>query len=719
LAQAFWLKPSAQAGVTQGPIHILLCSANIRSCGVAASRLAMRKVIAVAFVYLIVSGHGRRMRALDSPRQNDSFAEDQNDWNAGMRSSNHAKHLGGELKTMLADPALQRHMHRVAKEMESAKTDPKVQEAAQEHAKRIVLEMESVMTSTSGHPYMNRLTELIDAIRADPIVQEHAKRSTEQLMETMVDPNVQEQEFLKCVSEQLEVTMSDPNVRKHAKRIEEHLMMMMTPDIHVQDHGGTSIGQLMEMFMTEPVVQKRLKSVATKMNAMEKDPRIQGLMKHLKREATQMSARITATPSSQPMSSSAIQLEAAFHPLAPVRFSVRRPTNFTAASSVHADLPHRTQAVQPQVVMQAEPKPSETSAEATDGSSGTHTPRKAELNLKRIARLLTVPLAWSTYSPVVKAAYAVPHAPNPLVLLTFFQFVSYSALLLLGVVTARMRAGASSDNPSLRAGAEIGLWLFLGKVLQMLGLQRTEAARAGFFIELSVLLVPLTEALLLGRRLSPRVWTACGFSAIGFATIFGGGLLAGGGAGDVVMKGRLLGDVMVAAAAAMYTTQILRMGKHSRTRRGRILPLARAAAGAELIYSLVTTLALASFGALGSSFGNWAGALTPPEVQTLLVVVLWIGLIPCTFGGVWAQGSSQASIPPSVAQVFYSLQPIFGAGLSALILHEKIETEEFVGGGLILLAAVLAATDRPSEALVTPRRRWWWPPSWWGRRLTA
>merc|ERR1740123_2932427 len=118
---------------------------------------------------------------------------------------------------------------------------------------------------------------------------------------------------------------------------------MMTPDIHAQDHGGTSIGRQMEMFMTKPVVQKHLKRMATKMNAVEKDPHIQGLMKHLKREATQMSAMMNATPSSQPMSSSAIQVEAAFHPQAPVRFSEERLA--TAASSVHVARPYRTQAV--------------------------------------------------------------------------------------------------------------------------------------------------------------------------------------------------------------------------------------------------------------------------------------------------------------------------------------------------------------------------------------
>ena len=325
-------------------------------------------------------------------------------------------------------------------------------------------------------------------------------------------------------------------------------------------------------------------------------------------------------------------------------------------------------------------------------------------DLTRVAALIAVPLAWGTYGPAVKLAYALPHVPPAPVLQALFQSVSFGGLLLAGVLKNGACDGADADDgtedegvsfdmTTVRAGAELGLWLFLGQALQLQGLQRTDAAVAGFLVQLTTILVPLAESFLLGRQLSPRLWAACSAAAAGLSIISSEALFADSG-GAVAGSSVLIGDGLVAASALLYTTHVIRLGEYA----GSIepLPLARAKAGAQLSYGALSILALSASGAVeGGAFG-WAGAISPPEVQTLLLVMLWNGLVPSAFT-TWAQTYGQAAVSPSAANVLYSFQPVWNAGIAATILHEQITPAELVGGAFIIVAAILAAGSESSE----------------------
>jgi len=318
----------------------------------------------------------------------------------------------------------------------------------------------------------------------------------------------------------------------------------------------------------------------------------------------------------------------------------------------------------------------------------------------RVAALIAVPCAWGTYGPAVKLAYALPHVPPAPVLQALFQSVSFGGLLLANVLKAPKAAseaddGAGLDLSTVRAGAELGGWLFLGQALQLQGLQRTDAAVAGFLVQLTTILVPLAETALLRRQLSARLWAACTVAAAGLAIISSEALLAADGIGGASGSSMLLGDGLVAASALLYTTHVVRLGEYA----GSIqpLPLARAKAGSQLGYGVLTILALSASGAIDGGALGWLGSISTPEVQTLLLVMLWNGLIPSAFT-TWAQTYGQAAVSPSAANVLYSFQPVWNAAIAATILHEQITSSEIAGGALIVLAAALAATAESSEA---------------------
>lgn len=327
----------------------------------------------------------------------------------------------------------------------------------------------------------------------------------------------------------------------------------------------------------------------------------------------------------------------------------------------------------------------------------------------RLAALIAVPLAWGTYGPAVKLAYELPHVPPAPVLQASFQAVSFGGLLLAGVLRARDAARDASseldaddasaailDGRTLRAGAELGTWLFLGQAVQLQGLQRTNAARAGFLVQLTTLFVPLVEALLLRRALPPKLWAACGSATAGLALISAEPLLAAGGAADGggggMLGATLVGDALMASSALLYTTHVVRLGEYASELAP--LPLARAKAGSQLALCIGTLVALSSIGSV--DVGEWAGSVTPDELTILFAVALWNGLIPSAFT-TWAQTYGQAAVPPSAANVLYSFQPVWNAALASLVLGEQLSSFEIAGGACIVLGAVLAADATGAE----------------------
>jgi drug/metabolite transporter (DMT)-like permease len=111
-------------------------------------------------------------------------------------------------------------------------------------------------------------------------------------------------------------------------------------------------------------------------------------------------------------------------------------------------------------------------------------------------------------------------------------------------------AASADAKPWIAAGAEMGLWTFLGFALQSVGLQYTSVGRSAFLLYLNVKLVPVFAFLLLGRKSGWSVWTSAAAAVIGTA------LLCGDGSPPNI------GDAYSLAAAAASAMYILRLEKY-------------------------------------------------------------------------------------------------------------------------------------------------------------
>ncbi|KAG7363783.1 EamA-like transporter family protein [Nitzschia inconspicua] len=237
-----------------------------------------------------------------------------------------------------------------------------------------------------------------------------------------------------------------------------------------------------------------------------------------------------------------------------------------------------------------------------------------------------------------------------------------------------------------RWGTELGLWMFLGFSLQAVGLLSTTAQRSGFLLYLNVKFVPFFAYLLLGRQISNTTW-------ISAVTAFSGtALLALDGQS---MIGLNIGDVwsvLAAMASAMFIlrleTATLKVAQPSQLNAVSLLVVATLS-GIWLWLGQQQGLILSSTSSSTAATFNFATALT--ELKDLLwshpVELLYLGVVSTALSN-FLQAKAQKDVPAERASIIYSLDPVYGALFSYLLLGETLGgVQSYVGAAMIFIAA--------------------------------
>lgn len=388
-----------------------------------------------------------------------------------------------------------------------------------------------------------------------------------------------------------------------------------------------------------------------------------------------------------------------------------------------------------------EPKPLEALQNPSDGEDISKEDRN-----RGILVLLTVPLAWGTFEPVVRYVYAIEPPIPGLVFSPCYYFVAASALSLLSWATSSssdetdINAKGSQDeytelseteksvtekipagnNLPILGGMELGFYLFLGNSLQVLGLKTLNSDRVAFLIQLTTIFVPLVQGIAARNLLAIpiRTWIAC------LIALSGVGVLALEGNPDVVEQQAMTqqfflsqGDFLVVGSALAYTFHCIRLEKYAKTTRA--VTLASCKATTETILSVLLVLALLSYGgdtteaaSTSSNFlANFAaesgteitsffstmsekiseGSIPASALIPAVGAVLWTGLVTCGYT-IYAQSYGQSRVKPSDANLIYTFQPVWTSLIAFFLLGETLGPSGFAGGALIGLAVFLVIT---------------------------
>ena len=349
--------------------------------------------------------------------------------------------------------------------------------------------------------------------------------------------------------------------------------------------------------------------------------------------------------------------------------------------------------------------------------------------------LMTVPLAWGTYVPVVRYLYEIqPPVPGFLFSAAYYSVASLS---LIGLVAAKVgepetlesneiETSRQSDkynmalvnNPlPILGGLELGVYLFLGNGLQIMGLKTVPSDRAGFLVQLTTVMVPLVSGVLNGnlRSIPRKTWIACllafgGVIVMGIDGSDGIGTLAG------LFSSQSQGDLLIVMAAFVYTLHVVRLGSYARDTTPFKLGACKATTEAILSILLVTFLVAVSGISTAPGFLHYAqeagkeiltfastisksiatGDVPSSVLLPAVGATLWTGWITCAYT-ISAQSFGQARVGPTEANLIYSMQPLFTAMFAWCLLGETLGPAGALGGGLIASAVYLVASDMGNE----------------------
>lgn len=271
--------------------------------------------------------------------------------------------------------------------------------------------------------------------------------------------------------------------------------------------------------------------------------------------------------------------------------------------------------------------------------------------MPRLALLLTT-LIWGATFPATKAA--LDQIP-PLSFL-FLRFLLGAGLVWMWFAVARHPLHRA--RAIVIAAAIATAFLFLGYVLQTVGLRFTSASNSAFITALYVIFVPLML-----RRFEARVLLATGIATIGLWLLVKPGAIVN------------LGDLMTLGCAVAFAAHIVCLERFTRSYDAPSL----------LVWQM-TAMAL-----LFIPMTYWEQAPASAFVPTGVLLTGLIVTGGLATGAFAVQMWAQQSVPAQQVALVFASEPAYAAWLSWYFLGETLDVEGWLGSGLILIAVVIGA----------------------------
>lgn len=286
--------------------------------------------------------------------------------------------------------------------------------------------------------------------------------------------------------------------------------------------------------------------------------------------------------------------------------------------------------------------------------------------MSRLSANLLLLLAGAVWGMGFVAQSTAMEAVGPWTYTTAKFAVAAVALVPFAIIEAR-RAKAPL-RPSARAGfVLVGLMLFMGAILQQIGIVTTSVTNAGFLTGLYVVFTPILAFVLLRARPHWVVWPSAFAAFAGIVLLGGGGVAAPG-----------FGDLLMVACAVFFALQIIAVGIFAGPT-GRPLTLSFTQ------FAVVAVLA---------GIGTWAlEAPTLAALTTAWPEILYGGLFSTALAFT-LQTIGQRHTTAAQAAIFLSSEALFAALFAALLLGERIAAIGILGC-ILIFGAMLAVEIVP------------------------
>ena len=290
---------------------------------------------------------------------------------------------------------------------------------------------------------------------------------------------------------------------------------------------------------------------------------------------------------------------------------------------------------------------------------GSPSPRRA------ILALILAAASWGVGTVISKRA--VDEIP-PLTLLP----VQLAASLVFLIVLTRWRGDVARDRPTPPILGRLGILNpGIAYALSLLGLVHISASLSVLLWTTEPLMILLLAAWLLRERIGPLL------VALSMTAVAGMLLVIGGQGAD----GDLLGVTLTLAGigcCAVYTVVARRwIGGADST-----LRVVAAQQRWALGFAVVALVAVTALGTVGTVGGGAGAVAVSPEgwLSAIVSGVLYYGL------AYWLYLSGLREVPAAFAASSFYLIPVFGVSAGYLLLGERLEPPQLLGGAVVLVS---------------------------------
>jgi drug/metabolite transporter (DMT)-like permease len=267
--------------------------------------------------------------------------------------------------------------------------------------------------------------------------------------------------------------------------------------------------------------------------------------------------------------------------------------------------------------------------------------------------LIAVTAVWGVTFVQVKDAVAL----YPLFAFLALRF----AIASLTLAPPGVRRLRSLGRGGWAAGAFAGALLGSGYALQTAGLERTSVSSTGFITGMYVVLTPLLALALFRVRVGASAWIGVALATSGLALLSG------------IHGGSVLGDLLVLAASAVYSLQIVLMERYAPQYDAVAFTLV------EMVTSFVGLLAIAL--ALNE--------LHVPRGWTVWGALVVTGVFASALAFLaqtWAQRRASAT----QTALAFSLEPVWTAFFGFTLAGDRLGPAAWIGCAVIMCGIVIA-----------------------------
>jgi drug/metabolite transporter (DMT)-like permease len=273
--------------------------------------------------------------------------------------------------------------------------------------------------------------------------------------------------------------------------------------------------------------------------------------------------------------------------------------------------------------------------------------------------LLICCMIWGTTFVAIKK---ITHLIDPYLLATLRSLLA--VLVLFPILLITKKKNVFFDKQAIKYGFITGLILGGIYVIQTIGMQFTSSNHSAFITSSAVIMVPLL-LVLTGKQKLNFTQTAC-------IILIALGLYFLTNTND--NQPYNLGDTITFFGAIVCSLHIILSGHF--VRKTAFLGL--------IFYQFLFATIISFFGLIISKGISQTEINFSPLVLNNVLYLGFFGTLLCFFVTVWAQ----KFVSTITTAMIFSLEPVFAATTSFILLHESLNLLEIIGGMLILLGLI-------------------------------